>query len=94
MEGCIGRASSLVNCPDRIRNIIDNLLGRVVVVDSLDSGIKMARAFGYGFRIVTSDGDIINVGGSMTGGSSYSKEAGLLQKRKSIAAKHIEQQDG
>ena len=84
MEGCIGRASSLVGCPDRIRNIIDNLLGRVVVVDTLDSGIKMARAFGYGFRIVTSDGDVINTGGSMTGGSSYSKETGLLQRKGEI----------
>ena len=86
MEGCIGKASSLVNCPDRLRDILDNLLGRVVVVDCLDSGIRMARAYGYRFKIVTSDGDVINAGGSMTGGSSYSKEAGLLQRKGEIQA--------
>lgn len=84
MEGCIGRASELVECGHQVKHIIDNLLGRVVVVDSLDSGIRIARAHRYGFRIVTVDGDVINTGGSMSGGSGYSKEAGLLQRKNEI----------
>ncbi len=84
MKGCIGRASELVKCPDKIRNIIDNLLGRVVVVDCLDSGIKIARAYSYSFRVVTVEGDVINTGGSMSGGSISSKETGLLQRKGEI----------
>ena len=84
MEGCVGKASSLVECPAKVRGIIQNLLGRVIVVDSLNSGIRMARAYKYAFRIVTVDGDVINTGGSMTGGSSQSKEAGLLQRKREI----------
>ena len=84
MEGCMGKASSLVRCPAKVQGIVQNLLGRVIVVDSLDSGIRMARAYKYAFRIVTVDGDVINTGGSMTGGSSHSKDAGLLQRKREI----------
>lgn len=84
MEGCIGRASELVECSGEVRSIIDNLLGRVIVVDCLDNGIRIARAHRYGFRIVTVEGDVINTGGSMSGGSSYSNEAGLLQRKGEI----------
>jgi chromosome segregation protein len=84
MKGCIGTASDLVKCAGNIRNVIDSLLGRVVVVDSLDNGIAMARAFGYSFKIVTVDGDVLNPGGSISGGSSYSKETGLLQRKREI----------
>jgi chromosome segregation protein len=84
MKGCIGSAAELVDCPRDVQNIVDNLLGRVIIVDCLDSGIQMARSYKYGFRIVTVDGDVINTGGSMSGGSSYSKEAGLLQRKGEI----------
>ena len=52
----------------RYDHIFKNLLGRTVVVEDLDSGIAMARKFRNAFRIVTLDGQIINRGGSMTGG--------------------------
>lgn len=89
MKGCIGTASDLVKCAGNIRNVIDSLLGRVVVVDSLDNGIAMARAFGYSFKIVTVDGDVLNPGGSISGGSSYSKETGLLQRKREIEKAEI-----
>ena len=54
----------------RYDHIFKNLLGRTVVVEDLDSGIAMARKFRNAFRIVTLDGQIINRGGSMTGGSA------------------------
>lgn len=84
MKGCIGVASGLVNCPENIRGVIDNLLGRVVVVDNLDSGIDMAKSFDYSFRIVTIEGDVLNPGGSISGGSSPGRETGLLRRKREI----------
>ncbi|MBA1333824.1 MAG: Chromosome partition protein smc [Firmicutes bacterium] len=84
MKGCIGIASELVDCPENIRGVIDNLLGRVVVVDNLDSGIAMAKSFEYSFRIVTIEGDVLNPGGSISGGSSPSRETGLLHRKREI----------
>lgn len=84
MKGCIGIASRLVKCPDNVRNVIDNLLGRIVIVDTLDNGIAMARAFRYSFRIVTLEGDVLSPGGAISGGSSLSKEIGLLQRKREI----------
>ncbi len=68
-DGFVGIASSLVQCEPKFRGIADNLLGRVVVCDDIDNGIAMAKRFSYRFRIVTLDGQIINAGGSFTGGS-------------------------
>ncbi len=84
MKGSIGSAPDLVGCSKKIRNIIANLLGRVIVVDSLDNGINIARVYGYAFKIVTMDGDVINAGGSITGGSNFRKETGLLQRKREI----------
>ena len=56
-----------------------NLLGRTVVVEDLDCGIAMARKYRNAFRIVTLDGQVINRGGSMTGGST-SRSAGVLSR--------------
>lgn len=65
----IGVASSLVQYDPKYRNIIFNLLGNVVVVDNLVNANKIAKLINYSYRIVTLDGDIINAGGSITGGS-------------------------
>ncbi|HHU64353.1 MAG TPA: chromosome segregation protein SMC [Clostridiales bacterium] len=81
--GFVGIASNLVKCHAKYRNIMENLLGSVVVVDNLDSGIRMARAFNHSFKIVTVDGDMINPGGSMTGGA-YNKEQGLINRKAEI----------
>ena len=74
--GFVGVASRLVTYDPQYDNIFRNLLGRTVVVEDLDSGIAMARKFRNGFRIVTLDGQVINRGGSMTGGS-VSRSAGV-----------------
>ena len=65
----MGVASELVRYDKQYDNIFKNLLGRTVVMEDLDSGIALARKFRNGFRIVTLDGQVINRGGSMTGGS-------------------------
>lgn len=66
--GFVGLASRLIEFDEKYRGIFQNLLGRTVVVEDLDCGIAMARKYQNAFRIVTLDGQIINRGGSMTGG--------------------------
>ena len=77
--GFVGLGSRLVTFDPAYRNIVYNLLGRTVVVEDLDCGIAMARKYRNAFRIVTLDGQIINRGGSMTGGST-SRSAGVLSR--------------
>ena len=68
MSGFVGVASDLVDCSAQVRHIIQNLLGNILVAKNLDSATHMARAIHFKARIVTLDGDVINAGGSMTGG--------------------------
>jgi len=79
-EGFVGVAAELVEFDNKFKDIVNNHLGKVVVVEDLDCAILMARKFGYRFRIVTLDGQVINAGGSITGGSG-NKNAGLLSRR-------------
>jgi len=83
-KGFCGIASDLVSCDPVYKGIITSLLGRVVVVDNLDNGIKMSRAFGYSFRVVTLEGDILNTGGSMSGGSLENRGPGILSRKREI----------
>lgn len=78
--GFIDIASRLVRCDDKYRNIVENLLGRVCVAEDIDSAISIARSFNNRFKIVTLDGQVINAGGSMTGGSQ-DKNVGLIARR-------------
>ena len=77
--GFVGLASRLVTFDPKYQNIFNNLLGRTVVVEDLDCGITMARKYHNAFRIVTLDGQVINRGGSMTGGST-SRGSGVLSR--------------
>ena len=77
--GFVGVADQLVQFDPRYRNVFSNLLGRVVVMEDLDAAIAAARKYGYKFRIVTLDGQVLNPGGSMTGGSA-SRSAGILSR--------------
>lgn len=78
MPGFEGIASDKVKCDSKFSGILLNLLGRTVIVDNIDSGINMAKQFDYSFRIVTLDGELINAGGSMTGGSTGSKASSII----------------
>ncbi len=78
--GFVGIASQLVSCEGQYRNIIENLLGRVCVVEDMDSAIPIARRYKNRFKIVTLDGQVISSGGGMTGGSN-DKNIGLLSRR-------------
>ena len=77
--GYVGVASQLVQFDKRYAEIFNNLLGRTVVVEDMDCGIAIARKFSSRFRIVTLDGQVLNRGGSMTGGS-VSRSAGILSR--------------
>ncbi len=90
MPGFEGIASDKVKCDKQFSGIILNLLGRTVIVDNLDSGIQMARQFDYFFRIVTLEGELINAGGSMTGGSTSSKASSIIGRNRVIKENEIE----
>lgn len=83
--GFCGVASDLVSYDPRYAGIISNLLGKVVVVDCLDNAIAMARKFSYSFRIVTLEGDLLNTGGSMSGGSLENRGTGILSRSREIS---------
>ena len=82
--GFVGIASQLVTYDARYDGIFQNLLGRTVVVEDLDCGVNMARRYQNRFRIVTLDGQVINRGGSMTGGS-VSRSAGVLSRASELS---------
>ncbi|MCI5801878.1 MAG: chromosome segregation protein SMC [Oscillospiraceae bacterium] len=82
-SGFVGLAADLVGCDSRYRAVVDSLLGRVAVVEDLDEGIRMSKAYGYKFRIVTLDGQQFHTGGSMTGGF-IGKSSGLLSRQGEI----------
>ncbi len=90
MKGFEGIASDKVSCDSQFSGILLNQLGRTVVVDTMDSGIAMARQFDYAFRIVTLDGELLNTGGSMSGGSIGGKSASLIGRNRVI--KELEEQ--
>ncbi len=77
--GFVGIASELVQCDPEYRNLVRNLLGRVVIAEDMDAAITIANRYRHRFRIVTLDGQVLNPGGSMTGGS-VSKSAGILSR--------------
>jgi len=84
VTGCVGIASELISYQEKYREIIEYLLGRTVIVENLDAGIAIAKSNRHSFRIVTIEGDMINPGGSMTGGSIQSKYNSLLGRQREI----------
>ena len=82
-QGFIGIASNLCDCDKVYRNILNFLLGKIAVVDNLDNAVVIAKKFSYKFKIVTLDGQVINFGGALTGGST-GKNAGLLNRAEQI----------
>ena len=83
--GYLGVASELVGTDPKYREVVALTLGRTLVFDTLDHAAVLARAFGFTVRIVTLDGQLINAGGSYTGGSPK-RESGILSRAKEIEA--------
>ena len=78
-KGFVGVASSLVSCHADYRGIVANLLGRTIVVKAMSDAIRISKRRDNRLRIVTLDGQMINAGGSMTGGS-LAKNTGILSR--------------
>lgn len=77
----IGIASDLISYEEKYRDILENILGRTIVIDNIDEGIKFARETGHKYKVVTLEGEILNPGGSLTGGSLKSSGNILSRKR-------------
>ena len=88
-NGFVGIASDLVTTDSRYRGVVEYLLGRTVIAENIDCAIAMARKFSNRFKIVTLDGQVMNPGGSMTGGS-VNKESGLLSRANELQKKQQE----
>ncbi len=89
--GFVGMGDRLIHFDLRYQKIFSNLLGRTVVAQDMDSAIAMARKFNHRFKIVTLDGQVLNPGGSMTGGS-VSRSAGILSRANEL--ERLNQQAG
>ena len=81
--GVIGRASELTEVSDEYRELNDYLLRRTVVVDNIDNAIRLARKFKHSLKIVTLDGELLNPGGSISGGA-YKNSSNLMGRQREI----------
>ena len=84
MKGCIGVASELVSFDEEYRGVVENLLGRTIIAEDLESGIAIMRAGRHAFRLVTLAGDVMHSGGSMTGGTANKTSASLLGREREL----------
>ncbi len=82
--GFVGLGCDLLSFDPKYRDIMENLLGRTVIAEDMDSAIAIAGRHGHRFRIVTLDGQVLNAGGSMTGGST-SRSSGVLTRANELA---------
>ena len=83
--GFVGIAAELCACDDKFKGILYSLLGRIVIAENLDCAASIAKKYSYRFKIVTLDGQVVNSGGSFTGGS-LNKNTGLLSRASEIDA--------
>ncbi|MBQ7504035.1 MAG: chromosome segregation protein SMC [Ruminococcus sp.] len=77
--GFIGVAADLCDCKAEYNNILKSLLGRIVIAEDINSAASIAKKYSYRFKVVTLDGQVVNAGGSLTGGS-LGKKSGLLSR--------------
>jgi len=80
LEGYIGVASALIKFDNKYQNIIENQLGNVIVVDNLDNANKISKIINYKYKIVTLDGELLHVGGSLTGGNQNKSRNIITEK--------------
>lgn len=83
-KGILGRASELIQCEYRVKPVIDSLLGRVLIVEDLDTSLRLAKTTGWS-RMVTLDGEVVHSSGAVTGGHSQKQGYGLVQRKADLA---------
>lgn len=84
IDGFVGIAAELVGFDPAYKNIIGSLLGNVIIAERLEDANRIAARCHYRYRVVTLEGDVVNPGGSMTGGSQQKKSANLLGRQRQI----------
>ncbi|WP_432665133.1 chromosome segregation protein SMC [Wukongibacter baidiensis] len=84
LEGYIGVASELISCSKEYSNLFTYLLGKTLIVDNIDSAVKISKSIKK-YKIVTLDGDVINPGGTITGGSYKSKIANVFSRKRRLS---------
>ncbi|AYF54781.1 chromosome segregation protein SMC [Clostridium botulinum] len=84
IDGYIGIASKLIKCHIKYINAIEYVLGRTLIAKNMDSALNIAKETNYGFKIVTLDGEVINPGGALTGGSLYHKNSNIIGRKREI----------
>ncbi len=82
--GVCGVAKDLIQYDPRYENIFSSLLGRVIVVDNIKNAVKLARKYEHQYKIVTLEGELLNAGGAMSGGSSTQKIMNLFSRSREI----------
>lgn len=82
-DGFVALAVDLADFDEKLTGVYNSLLGRIAVAEDIDSATLIAKKYGYKFRIVTLDGQVINAGGSFTGGST-AKSSGVLTRKNDI----------
>ncbi len=91
-DGFVGIAADLVRCDSRYEGVVAQLLGRIAIVRDIDCAVALARRGGYKFRVVTLDGQVVNAGGSMTGGWT-ARSAGILSRAQEIESLRAQAKD-
>jgi chromosome segregation protein len=86
LPGSLGFAADLVHCEPRYREVIEFLLGRTIIAENIDIALIIAKKSGFSIKIVTLDGEVLNPGGSMTGGSTNKRESSFLGRNNEIEA--------
>ena len=89
--GFVGMGDAVISFDPEYAAIFSSLLGRVVIAEDMDKALAIARKFGRRFRIVTLDGQVLNAGGSMTGGSVY-RSAGILSRANELERLNTQRQ--
>ncbi len=82
-KGVIGLANTLVRTEERFKGLMQNLLGKSLVVDNIDNALAIAKKYNYTLRIITLDGELLSPGGSLSGGA-YKNSSNLLSRRREI----------
>jgi chromosome segregation protein len=83
-RGVVGRASELVECDAKHRPVFDSLLGRVLLVDDLDTALRLAKTQGWN-RMVTLEGEVLHGSGAVTGGQAGRQTYGMVQRKAELA---------
>ena len=83
-SGFVGIASELIGYDEKFSEVVAFILGRTIICTDMDSALKMSKRNNFRYKIVTLAGEVINVGGSLTGGSIYSKTSSIIGRKREI----------